>query len=219
MNLRMILIGAAVALGLASASAGAATLIDGTTQGLYNNGIGTLLNGTSSVFPTAGDPVIDIPASSPPDLSAAAVPLGNWLTNPASPGGAWSGPMNIPATWAVGTESAIIYEIDAGTTGLSNVLASFGVDNGIFVWLNGVFLGGQLRPGGSVLGEFNLDLGTLAAGSNYLQILREDHGGATGYNVLVTGDVSVVPLPGALVLLLSGLAGLGYIGQRRRTAA
>lgn len=207
-------------------SASAATLVDGSTQGLYNNQIGTSLDGTNPfggnfMFPTAnsggGDPSLDIPAANAPDLTAGGTALGNWLSTPATPGGLWgAAPQAIPASWAVNTETAIIYEIDGGSLGFDNVVASFGVDNGIFVWLNGTFLGGQLRSGGSTLGEFALNLGSLGSGSNFLQVLREDHGGSTGYAVSVTGDVAAVPLPAAGFLLLGGLGALAGMRRRRR---
>jgi hypothetical protein len=207
-------IAAALTLALASASSQAApvTLVDGTTQGRYNSAIGTLLNGTSAAFPTAGDPVLDFAVA--PDLLAAAAVLGDWLTTPAAPGGSWTGLQAIPAGWTVGTETAIIYAIDAGD-GLDNVIASFGVDNGIFVWLDGVFLGGHMRPGGSVLGEFTRNLGALSAGTHYLQVLREDHGGATGYAVSVTGERRQMPEPGTLGLLGVALAGAAWSRRRR----
>ena len=164
---------------------------------------------------------LDIPDGNEPDLSAAASALGSWLTTPASPGGSWSAsPVAIPASWSVNSETAIIYELDGGAGGLSNVLASFGVDNGLFVWLNGNFLGGHLRPGGVVPGEFTLSLGNLGAGLNYLQILREDHGGLAGYSVEVTGDISPapVPLPASGLLLAAGAAGLAAFRRRSRRA-
>ena len=177
------------------------------------------------MFPGAnisqGDPSLDIPDGNEPDLSAAASALGSWLTTPASPGGSWSAsPVAIPASWSVNSETAIIYELDGGAGGLSNVLASFGVDNGLFVWLNGNFLGGHLRPGGVVPGEFTLSLGDLGAGLNYLQILREDHGGLAGYSVEVTGDISPapVPLPASGLLLAAGAAGLAAFRRRSRRA-
>ena len=81
---------AAVLSTAALAGAGhAATLIDTGTAGYYNNGIGTVLDGTNPfggnyMFPLAnvsnGDPALDIPAGSPPDLSAASASLGSWLT-------------------------------------------------------------------------------------------------------------------------------------------
>lgn len=218
----------AIALILSGAAAQAATLIDGSTQGLYNDGIGQALDGTnqfggSNMFPCAnvqcGDPSLDIPASSEPDLSAASGPLGDWLTNPTAPGGSWSASAQaIPSNWAVNTETAIIYELDGGAAGLTSVSAAFGIDNGIFVWLNGTFLGGHLRAGGASLGEFTLDIGAVGAGMNYLQVLREDHGGGTGYAVSVTGDVAAVPLPAAGFLLIGGLGGLVALKRRKRAA-
>lgn len=214
---------------VAFASAGqAATLIDGSTTGYYNDGIGTVLDGSNPfggnyMFPLAnvagGDPDLTIPAGNEPDLSAAASALGSWLTNPATPGGTWSAaPVAIPSSWAINSETAIIYELDGGAGGLSNVLASFGVDNGLFVWLNGTFLGGHLRSGGVVPGEFSLSLGNLGAGMNYLQILREDHGGAAGYNIQVTGDINPapVPLPASGLLLVAGAGAMAAMRRRQR---
>ncbi|MFN3938565.1 MAG: VPLPA-CTERM sorting domain-containing protein [Gemmobacter sp.] len=227
--MKALISGSALGLGIAAVPAAAATIIDNTTHGLYNAGIGTVLDGTNPfggnfMFPLAnvagGDPSLDIPAANEPDLSAAAGALGNWLTNPASPGGSWSaGPVAIPLTWAVNTETAIIYALDAGPGKLlKNVVATFGVDNGLFVWLNGVFQGGHLRPGGVVLGEFVVNLGDLGPGTHYLQLLREDHGGATGYAVSITADIAAIPLPAAGWLLLAGLGGLVAVRRRRRAA-
>lgn len=215
---------------LALAGAGqAATLIDGSTAGYYNDKIGTVLDGSnpfggSYMFPGAnlsqGDPSLDIPAGNAPDLTAAAAILGDWLDTPASLNANWSGPQAIPANWAINSETAIVYELDGGAGGLSNVLASFGVDNGLFVWLNGTFLGGQLRPGGVAPGEFTLNLGSLGAGTSYLQILREDHGGQSGYAVSVTGDINPapVPLPASGLLLIGGGALLAGLRRRQRNA-
>lgn len=207
----------ALALVGAAGVANAATLVDNTTQGLYNAGIGTALNGSDPFFvnPNSGDPTVTLGASQEPNLSAASTALGSWLTTPASPGGNWStGTVSIPSAWTVETETAIIYEIDGGATGLSDVSASFGVDNGILVWLNGRFIGGAQQPLGSVPGEHQFALGTLGSGTNYLQVMREDHGGSTGYDVSVTGEVSPIPLPAAGLMLIAGLGGLAAIRRR-----
>lgn len=228
MNTFKIAIGAAIASMCVVGAAEAATLIDNSTQGNYNDGIGEVLNGTNPIvddngintflFPNINsDPNDPLIASAPePVLGAASAELGNWLSTPGAPGGTWGGVQNIPSNWTVDSETAIIYELNGGATGLSNVVASFGVDNGIFVWLNGNYLGGAMAPGGAVLGELSINIGNVSAGTNYLQILREDHGGGTGYSVEVTGDAaSVVPLPAAGWLLIAGLGGLGAL--RRRT--
>lgn len=213
--MRSYLLAAAATLAMTT-SAHAITLLDSASTGLYNDGIGTALNGTSAFFPDSGtavDPVASL--SSAPDLSAASAALGDWLTTPETPGGTWSaGPVAIPSSWAVESETAIIYTIDAGSTGLSNVIAEFGVDNGVLVFLNGAFVGGDQAPGGATPSEYAYALGDLAPGAHYLQVLREDHGGGTGYSIEVTGDVGVVPLPAAGLLLIGGLAALGW--QRRR---
>ena len=195
-----------------SAQAAPVTLITGATQGFYNAGIGTVLDGTSIAFPTVTDPTQTFTVA--PDLSAAAAQLGSWLTTPTSPGGSWSSSaVAIPSTWAVNTETAIIYEIDAGAGGLTSLSAQFGVDNGIFVWLDGVFVGGQMRPGGATLGEFSFTLAALSSGLHYLQVLREDHGGATGYLVNVTAQT--VPEPGSWALVGFALLAAGLATRRR----
>lgn len=193
-----------------AAQAGTVTLINNATTGLYNNGIGNLLNGTSAAFPTNTDPTQTFATA--PSLVAAAAQLADWLTAPAAPGGTWSATAQaIPGTWAVNSEDAIIYAFDAGN-GLTNFSASFGIDNGIFVWLDGVFLGGAMAPGGAPAGEYTFTAAALSAGTHYLQVLREDHGGATGYSINVTANT--VPEPGSLAL--AGLALLAASRLRRR---
>ena len=201
-----------------SSNANAVPIVTNATTGYYNNGLGTLLDtfGVNDPFPCAnvgcGDNSLVFAAA--PNLTAAAGPLGTWLTNAAPSGGAWSAtPQGIPGSWAVNTETAIVYAINAGS-GLINVNLSLGVDNGIFVWLNGAYLFGARAGGGSTLGEYSLALSNLV-GINYLQILREDHGGATGYDILLTAD-RVVPIPEPRTIGLLGLALLGLAFARRR---
>jgi hypothetical protein len=204
MKLQRLITLSALGLGLATGAAHAAVIIDGSTQGYYNAGLG-------NIIPVDGDPTVN-PATAP-DLSGV-TNLGTWLTAAAPTGGTWSAaPQAIPATWAVNSETAIVYEINAGT-GLSNVHIDLGIDNGIYVWLNGSYLFGAMAPGGANINEYDISLPSLAAGKHYLQILREDHGGDTGYFIQMTADRTTVPAPGALALLGIGLAGLGLLRRR-----
>ncbi len=204
----------------------AVVIIDNTTLGYYND-LGQVLDGTNPIVDDNGVPTFLFPfansvpndpliASAPaPNLAAALADLGNWLGDPAHLNANWSGPQLIPS-WAVNSESAIVYKIDAGA-GLSNtnLLLDIGVDNGVFVWLNGSYVGGELAPGGAVSGEFSVHLADLT-GVNYLQILREDHGGLTGFDIRLQGDIrQAIPEPGTLVLLGIGMFGLGLARRRR----
>lgn len=181
---------------IASPAFAAELLINNSSLGFYNDSIGDLYPGDQSdpfaaYFPGPDDSTID-PVSTftiAPDLSGV-TELGSWLSDPESAISSdfWSEPQVISSSWPVNTETAIIYEIDGGSNGLENVVAELGVDNGIYVWLNGDFKFGALAPGGGFLGEYTVDLGTLDAGTNYLQVLREDHGLKNNYLIEVFGD-------------------------------
>jgi PKD repeat protein len=173
------------------------TLVDDSTFGYYNNALGTVLDGTQPQFPPAnhsgGDPTI-FPAAEP-DLASAASILGGWLSsNPLPLNANWSGLQAIPKSWAANTENAIIYPVDAGTQGFTRVIGNFGVDNGIFVWVNGQYKFGALAPGAvNGLEYTNVDLGSFPPGLNYIQILREDHGDFGGFTVYIITDSAPPP--------------------------
>ncbi|HEY0878857.1 MAG TPA: PEP-CTERM sorting domain-containing protein [Zeimonas sp.] len=199
---------------LAASAAQADVIIDSSTPGYYNDQLGDLQ--PLAGFPQPGtDPTVT--AAPEPDLSTV-TNLGTWLGSAAPSGGTWSGaPQAIPSSWTVNTETAIVYVIDAGAGGLANVQVGIGVDNGIYVWLNGEYQFGAMAPGADSENEYPFNLGSLPAGTHYLQVLREDHGGRTGYSIRVSAErVAAVPVPGALALLGIGLAGLGW-GLRRRS--
>lgn len=197
----------------AASAASATVIIDNSTQGLYNNGLGDL-SGTydATTFPgpnsSEGDPTINPIAE--PDLSLTPQLGADWLNGDYT-GGSWSaGPVAIPTSWAINTETAIVYEIFL--TSASNLLVELGVDNGIYTWLNGDYQFGAMAPGGSSLSEYSYTIANLSAGTHYFQVLREDHGGSTGYDIRVTA--TEVPEPATLGLLGLGLLGLA-LGRKK----
>ena len=202
------------------ASAATVTIVaDNTTPGNYNNNLGDLgaPSGNLPWFPPpntftgAQDEVF----VTEPDLSAAAPSLGDWLNDPANLNSNWSAPMAIPQFWTVNDEVAVIYAFDAGP-GLRDITANFDlIDNGIHLWVDGIWKFGARDPEGR--SWTNIALGSVDAGTHYVQILLEDSGGATRYiNPEITA--TVVPIPAAIWLFGSGLLGLFGIFRKKKAA-
>lgn len=186
--------------GLTGANANAVVLVQTLDPGYYNNNLGTILNlsngqpdDSNQPFPVSNDASVSFPVA--PDISAANGILGNWLSTPWSLNANWGGPMSIPNHWTPGTEVAVIYRFD--TLEAQNVVAKFAVDNGIYAWLDGQYIFGARAGGHPVEWEYQLNLGDFSAGTHYLQLLLEDHGGSNGYGVEITAD-TFIPGPPAI---------------------
>lgn len=197
-----------------------AQLINNATPGYYNSRLGDLHSSNPSGYflgpnGTTGDSrtVFNVP----PNLSAIA-PLGNWLSSPqtALTNSYWGSNRRVPQAWGINTETAIMFELDGGQYGISNLIGNFGADNGLFVWVNGQYKFGATAPGGAFPSEYpNVNLGQLNPGQNWIQILRTDHGGRTGSYISVVGDYNISQVPessSAIALAVFGiLCSLKYI--------
>ena len=200
----------------ASQAVAGVILVQTGDPGYYNNAIGTVLNGTNGgetgPFPVSNDSSLTFPTA--PDLSAASAALGDWLADPLNLNSNWQALAAIPNSWTPGSEVAVMYQFN--TLSATNVVASFGVDNGIYVWLDNNYLFGARGPGSVVPGEYMVPVGDLAAGTHFLQLLLEDHGVVNGYAVQISADTFVpgpppsgVPEASTYVLFLLGATTLG----------
>jgi hypothetical protein len=152
--------------------------------GYYNQTLGNIFDspGSSNSLPE-------------PNLTLA-TNLGNWFadTENAIKNGFWSELQQISQSWTTNQETAIIYEVDGGLYGVSNLKGNFGADNSIFVWVNGQYKFGASAEGGASANEYpNIDLGSLKPGKNYIQILRADHGGEANSYINIVGDYQQFP--------------------------
>lgn len=173
--------------GSASVPAEAVLLIDGNTPGYYNASLGTVLDGTNPCFPF--QPSFSGYILVEPDLSTAAPVLGGWLQDPpVLPAPFWSAiPVAIPFSWQPFDETAIVYEFEVPGTRCMDLQMLLGADNSIMTWLDGEYTFGQGDEGGPYFAEYSHTIYGVTPGVHHLQVLREDHGGSTGYYIEVTG--------------------------------
>jgi hypothetical protein len=210
----------AAALLASSVQAHATLIIDNTTTGLYNAGLGDLasMDGAGGFLLGAniseGDPTIVL--ASDPGFAFTSEFGDDWLAGDYT-GGTWGAPgAVIPGNWTVNTETAIVYDFFLDSH--SNLTIDVGVDNGVVLWLDGAFLFGATRSGGANLNEYDINLSGISAGNHLLQILRSDHGGGTGFAIEVNSEATQVPEPATLGLIGLGLVGMAVTRRRKQAA-
>jgi cysteine-rich repeat protein len=164
--------------------------VNDNTRGYYNNSLGSFI-GDGVNWPSGTPAGTTGPQPEPTFPPSVVASLGTWLTDPASTianraTNNWSDDaICIPKNWTVTEEVAILYPFTLAAP--THLFGNFGVDNGIYVWVDGVYKFGDEEFGGASAYEYyDVDLGTFPAGTHYLQVLLSDEGVVRDYYISVT---------------------------------
>jgi len=145
----------------------------------------------------------------------------DWSSATWSIGNAAFGNSGSPATyWAPNTDLALQTTYNLSGTINGNLTLNVASDNGFIVFVNGTQVAKANAEGFTSYWEYSLsvDPSVFVQGTNVIEVLAEDHGGLTFFDMQMKGDVTapVVPVPGAALLASMGV---GLVGWLRRKGA
>jgi len=144
-------------------------------------------------------------------------PFGNSLGNSYDPAGHFNYRTFWPADGTDGTDLWVRTSVNLTGFNLASVAWHLGVDNGFVLYANGTPIIGANAEGYTARWEYNGGFGgALHPGLNIIALELEDHGGLTAFDMEITGDRAPVPEPGSMILLGTGLVGLGRAWRKRR---
>lgn len=140
--------------------------------------------------------------------SSGPAPFGNTATPDFGPGTTW------PVTGGSLTDDLWV-RTTLDLTGIvpGSVRWDLGVDNGYKLYINGLLVSSDNAEGYTFRWEYSgaFPAGSLLPGSNTIALALEDHGGATAFDMQITGDPVPEPSTGALLI-----AGLALLASRKR---
>ncbi len=144
-------------------------------------------------------------------------------------GATWNGPSLAPfgntsggdfganTYWAAGTPMSVRTTVNLAGYDLSSIGYDLGVDNGFDLFVNGNHVAGDNAEGFTFRWEYSgaIPQSALLAGANLVEVVLEDHGGLTAFDMQITGDARVPDGGATLSLLVIGFSGLAFAARRR----
>ncbi|MHC1726872.1 MAG: PEP-CTERM sorting domain-containing protein [Syntrophobacteraceae bacterium] len=139
-----------------------------------------------------------------------------WQSGNSAFGNPYSPQLPYSTYWAANTDLALQQQVNVQGIFTGKLTLNVASDNGFLVFINGTEVAKFNAEGYTSYWEYSIDVDSsvFKQGVNTIQVLAEDHGVATFFDMKLAGDLRSVPEPSTLFLLGGGL--LGLVGWRRR---
>jgi hypothetical protein len=135
-----------------------------------------------------------------------------------------SSPLIRHTVWAANTDLALQKTVTVDGTFNGDLTLNLRLDNGAIVFINGTEVFKDNAWGNTTFPQWEytqlVDGSLFHQGTNLIQVLTEDHGGNTYFDMQLTGDLTAnVPEPATMSLAFLGLMGIvgGAVARKRKS--